>query len=180
MHPPGAVIVHMRRFLDFLYDAAAWLAALSMIGVLVMVMTSILGRLLNFHLPGTDAYAGYSMAAAGFLALAHTLKRGEHIRVTLLIGRLRGGARRGLEMWSLSAAVLLAGLFAFYAVRLVLQSHEYNDISTSNDATPLWIPQISMAVGTVLLFIAFVDEWVLELRGRRRGDGDEQEVVNHE
>ena len=170
----------MRRFLDFLYDAAAWLAALSMIGVLVMVLTSILGRLLHFHLPGTDAYAGYSMAAAGFLALAHTLKKGEHIRVTLLIGRLQGGPRRAMEMWALTVAVLLAGLFAFYACRLVLVSHEFNDVSTSNDATPLWIPQLSMAVGTVLLFVAFVAEWVQELRGRRVHDGHAEEALHNE
>lgn len=170
----------MRRSLDFLYDATAWLAALSMIGVLVMVLNSILGRLLNFHLPGSDAYAGYSMAAAGFLALAHTLKKGEHIRVTLLIGRLSGGTRRVLEMWSLSVAVLLSGLFAFYACRLVWQSHAFNDMSTSNDATPLWIPQLAMAVGTVLLFVALVDEWVLELRGRRAHDMHSEEALHNE
>lgn len=170
----------MRRSLDFLYDATAWLAALSMIGVLVMVLNSILGRLLNFHLPGSDAYAGYSMAAAGFLALAHTLKKGEHIRVTLVIGRLRGGARRALELLSLSAAVLLAGLFAFYACRLVWQSHAFNDMSTSNDATPLWIPQLAMAVGTVLLCVALVDEWVLELRGRRAHDMHSEEALHNE
>ena len=170
----------MRRSLDFLYDATAWLAALSMIGVLVMVLNSILGRLLNFHLAGSDAYAGYSMAAAGFLALAHTLKKGEHIRVTLVIGRLRGGARRALELLSLSAAVLLAGLFAFYACRLVWQSHLFNDMSTSNDATPLWIPQLSMAVGTVVLFIAFVDEWVLEILGRRSHESTAEEALHNE
>ncbi len=170
----------MRRFLDSLYDAAAWLAALAMIGVLVMVLTSILGRLMHFHLPGTDAYAGYSMAAAGFLALAHTLKKGEHIRVTLIIGRLTGGTRRVLEMWSLSVAVLLSGLFAFYACRLVWQSHAFNDMSTSNDATPLWIPQLAMAVGTVLLFVALVDEWVLELRGRRAHDMHSEEALHNE
>ena len=170
----------MRRSLDFLYDATAWLAALAMIGVLVMVLSSILGRLLNFHLPGSDAYAGYSMAAAGFLALAHTLKKGEHIRVTLVIGRLRGGARRALELWSLSAAVLLSGLFAFYACRLVWQSHLFNDMSTSNDATPLWIPQLSMAAGTVVLFIAFVDEWVLEILGRRGHESTAEEALHNE
>jgi hypothetical protein len=58
-----------------------------------MVLLSIVGRQLHFHLPGTDAYAGYLMAAAGFLALAHTLKRGEHIRVTLLLSALQGRAR---------------------------------------------------------------------------------------
>ena len=170
----------MRRILDFLYDAAAWLAALAMIGVLAMVLTSILGRLLNFHLPGTDAYAGYSMAAAGFLALAHTLKKREHIRVTLIIGRFAGRARRALELWSLAVATLLAGLFAFYSCRLVWQSRLFNDISTANDATPLWIPQIGMAVGTVLLFVAFVDEWVLEITHRRQPDGHDEEAQHHE
>jgi TRAP-type C4-dicarboxylate transport system permease small subunit len=158
----------MRRVLDFLYDASAWLAALAMVGVLLMVLLSIVSRQVGFHVPGTDAYAGYAMAAAGFLALAHTLKRNEHIRVTLLLGRLRGAPRRGLELWALSAAVLLAALFAFYSVRLAWNSRVFNDVSTSNDATPLWIPQLAMALGTVVLLIAFVDEWLQELQGKRR------------
>jgi len=157
----------MRRTLDWIYDAAAWLAALGMIGVLAMVLASIVTRQLGINFQGTDAYAGYCMAAAGFLALAHTLKHNEHIRVTLLLGRLKGRALHRLEMWSLSAAVLLAGLFAWYSVRLAWNSHAFNDISTSNDATPLWIPQLGMAVGAVILLVAFVDEWWLEFKGRR-------------
>ncbi|MDA7417205.1 TRAP transporter small permease subunit [Xenophilus arseniciresistens] len=157
----------MRRLLDALYDGAAWLAALFMVALLIAVLLSILGRQFHFNIAGIDAYAGYLMAAAGFLALAHTLKRGEHIRVTLLINALRGGARKGLEVWSLAMAALLALLFAFYSCRLVWQSHAFHDISTSNDATPLWIPQLAMAVGTVIFAIAFLDELVLELRGRR-------------
>jgi TRAP-type C4-dicarboxylate transport system permease small subunit len=168
----------MRRILDLLYLAAAWLAALSMIGVLVWVLLSIISRQLGFNVPGTDAYAGYSMAAAGFLALAHTLKRNEHIRVTLLLGRLRGRAGRALHIWALSVAVLLAALFAFYSVRLAWQSHVLNDVSTGNDATPLWIPQIAMAVGTVVLLVAFIDEWVLELRGERRETAPEEALHN--
>lgn len=157
----------MRRFLDGLYDGAAWLAALCMVGLLVMVLLSIVSRALHFHLPGTDAYAGYLMAAAGFLALAHTLKRGEHIRVTLLLNATHGAARRGLEIWSLSAASALATLSAFYSAKLAWQSHTFNDVSTASDATPLWLPQLSMAVGSLILAIAFIDEWQLELRRRR-------------
>jgi TRAP-type C4-dicarboxylate transport system permease small subunit len=157
----------MRKALDALYGASAGLAALFMIGVLIMVLTSILGRLLHFHLPGTDAYAGYAMAGAGFLALAHTLKTNEHIRVTLILGKMKGGARKAIELWSLTVAAFLAGLLSFYAWRLAWQSHSFNDISTSSDATPLWIPQILMGIGTTVLLIALIDEWVLELRGQR-------------
>jgi TRAP-type C4-dicarboxylate transport system permease small subunit len=157
----------LRRGLDALYSGAGALAALGMVGTLAMVIVGIAGRLLHFHVPGTDAYAGYAMAGAGFLALAYTFKRGEHIRVSLLIEHAGPKTKRALELWSLGAATLLAALFAFYGVRLAWQSWQFNDISTGNDATPLWLPQLGMAVGTVVLLIAVADEFVREIRGRR-------------
>jgi TRAP-type C4-dicarboxylate transport system permease small subunit len=168
----------VRKLLDTLYDGAAWLAALFMVGLLIMVLLSIVSRLLHFHVPGTDAYAGYLMAASGFLALAHTLKRGEHIRVTLLLTALKGRARKVLELWALSAACALAALAALYSCRLAWQSRAFNDISTGNDATPLWIPQLTMALGTVVLLVALVDEWVLEVRGRRQSLDSEEALHN--
>jgi len=168
----------MRRLLDAIYDGAGALAAACMVGMLAMVLLSIVGRELNFHVRGTDAYAGYLMAGAGFLALAHTLKRGEHIRVTLLLQAVGPGARRALELWSLLAASLLALVSAFYSCRLAWQSLAFNDISTSNDATPLWIPQLSMALGTVIFAIAFIDELVLEWRGRVKAE--HEEPLRHE
>ena len=138
-----------------------------MVGTLAMVVAGVAGRFLDFNLPGTDAYAGYCMAAAGFLALAHTLKRGEHIRVTLILEHVGPGAQRVLELWALGVATVLAALFAYYSVRLSWQSWDFHDISTGNDATPLWIPQLTMALGTVVLCIAFIDEFVLEWRGAR-------------
>lgn len=159
----------MRRLLDALYLGAAALAALCMLGLLVMVLLSIIGRQFGFQLPGADSYAGYLMAGAGFLALAHTLKRGEHIRVTLLLNFLPQRMKKALELWALALATLLALLFAFYGCKLAWQSHAFTDISTGSDATPLWIPQLTMAAGAVLLVLALLDELVLELTGRRAG-----------
>jgi TRAP-type C4-dicarboxylate transport system permease small subunit len=170
----------VRKLLDALYDGAAVLAALLLVGLLGMVLLGIVSRLAHFHVPGTDAYAGYLMAGSGFLALAHTLKRGEHIRVTLLLAHLQGRARHGLEIWALGAATALAALFAFYSARLVWQSRQFNDISTANDATPLWIPQLAMAVGSLILLVAFIDEWVLELRGQRRAPAPSDEATRNE
>src|SRR5215831_10398903 len=113
----------VRRFLDGLYDAAAGLAAFFMVGVLAMVLASVVGRLTGFNLRGSDAYAGYCMAAASFLALAHTLKRGEHIRVNLFLERFEGRLRRPLELWSHVAGTFFCAVLAFYSVRLAWQSH---------------------------------------------------------
>lgn len=168
----------LRTTLNKLYDASAWAAALMMVGTLLMVVLGMLDRYVAMNFRGTDMYAGYCMAAAGFLALAHTLKKNEHIRVTLLLNAVSPPAKKGLELWSLSAAVLLSGLFCFYSMKLAYQSWDFNDISTGNDATPLWIPQIGMALGTLVLLIAFVDELVLELLGQRVTSDSEEALHN--
>ena len=157
----------MRAFLDRLYDAAGYAAAFFMVGTLLMVVAGIADRMLSLGLRGTDMYAGYSMAATGFLALAHTLKRGEHIRVTLILQAVSPKVRHAMEIVALLASSILSGAFAFYSIRFVFQSWEFNDISTGTDATPLWIPQLSMAIGAVVLFVAFVDGFVMEIAGKR-------------
>ena len=169
----------MRKLLDAVYDAAAYVAAFFLVGTLAMVVLGIVGRLVNWYVAGTDAYAGYCMAASGFLALAHTLKRGEHIRVTLVLEHLGARPRHAFELWSLGVASLLAAAFAWYSVRLTFQSWQFNDISTGNDATPLWLPQLAMAAGTVVLLIAIVDELVREWRGLRRAAAP-AEMLHHE
>jgi TRAP-type C4-dicarboxylate transport system permease small subunit len=167
-----------RRHLDKLYDASAWLAALMMVLTLLMVVLGMVDRYVSLNFRGTDMYAGYCMAGAGFLALAHTLKKGEHIRVTLLVNNLKGKSKRALELWCLAVAVFLAGLFAVYSIKLSYQSWTFHDISTGNDATPLWMPQIGMALGAIVFFIAFVDEFVLEVLGKRVAASGEDMLHN--
>lgn len=167
-----------RRLLDGLFDGTAALAALCMVALLGMVLLSVVQRQLGFHVPGTDAYAGYLMAGAGFLALAHTLKRGEHIRVTLILGLLQGRTQRGLDLFSLLVASVLAVAMAWFSARLAYQSWTFHDISTLSDGTPLWLPQLSMAVGTLVLAIAFIDELHLEWRGLRVAVSSEEALHN--
>jgi TRAP-type C4-dicarboxylate transport system permease small subunit len=156
----------MRKALDILYDGAGYLAAFFMVGILLMVLASVVGRLAGFNLRGSDAYAGYCMAAASFLALAHTLKRGEHIRVTLFLERFGGRFKRPLDLWCHLAGTFFCGALAWFSVRLAWQSHVFHDISQGNDATPMWIPQLAMAAGAIVLLVAMVDDLVLLARRR--------------
>lgn len=153
----------MRKFLEGLYTAAAYAAAVFMASILVCVLLLIVGRQIAWHLPGLNAYAGYSMAAAGFLSLAHTFRENEHIRVTLLLNALSDKPRHYLNLLALFIAMLLAGNLAWFSVNFVLDSYAFNDLSTDEDATPLWIPQLGMAMGTVVFTIALADEFVYRL-----------------
>ncbi len=166
----------MRKALDLLYDAAAYAAAFFMVGVLLMVLASVVGRLVGFNLRGSDAYAGYCMAAASFLALAHTLKRGEHIRVTLFLERFGGRLKRPLDLWCHAVGTFFCAILAFYSARLVWQSHAFHDISQGNDATPLWIPQLAMAAGSMVLLVAMVDDLILLIRRRELATANADEL----
>jgi len=43
---------------------------------------------------------------------------------------------------------------------------KFEEISQGVDATPLWIPQLSMAFGSVVLLIALLDDLVMTMLGR--------------
>lgn len=164
----------MRDALDRLYCLLMAGAALAMVVAFVSVMLGIVDRQLSLGLRGLDAYAGYAIAAALFLALPGTLQRGEHIRVTLVLQRLPERARRALEWVCLAAGALLCTALAWYACRLVWVSRLTNDVSPASDATPLWLPQIAMAAGCVGLAVALVDACLRRLRGTEfyRSGGD--------
>ena len=156
----------MRALLDSLYRLAGGLAAVGMIATLAMVSAGIVTRPLGIYLRGSDDYAGYCMAAAGFLALAYTYKHGEHIRVSLLLERLGPAARRVAEWVALAAATVIAAMLAWYSVRLAWQSYTFDEISQGVDATPLWIPQLTMAAGSLVFLFALVDDLVARSLGR--------------
>ncbi|HYZ27066.1 MAG TPA: TRAP transporter small permease [Geminicoccaceae bacterium] len=146
----------LRPWLDRLYDLCGAVAALFLIILLLVIVAQMAARWIGQQFPGSTDYAGYCMATASFLALAHALNRGAHIRVSLLLARL-GRWRRFGELWCFGIGAALGCYFAFYAIKAVHVSYQLNDISQGQDATPLWIPQLAMAFGTTLLAIALVD-----------------------
>lgn len=158
----------MSNLLTRFYGFLCLLSALSMASTFVIVMLGIVGRETGwFSLNGADAYAGYAIAAALFLALPETLRRGDHIRVTLLLQRLPRRGQKAMEVWGAAAGLALSSFLAWYACRLVWVSFETHDVSPSSDATPLWLPQLSMALGCIGLVVAMAEALVCELSGRR-------------
>ncbi|HEU0198951.1 MAG TPA: TRAP transporter small permease [Burkholderiaceae bacterium] len=156
----------MATLTGLFYRLLTILAGLAMVAAFAAVAVQIAARQLGLDMPGLDAYAGYAIAAALFLALPQTLKHGEHIRVTLLLQRLPAKVRSAFEFAALVAGLMLSSYVTFYAARLVWVSYTTHDISPGLDATPLWIPQLAMALGCFGFALAFADAIVARLRGR--------------
>ena len=149
----------LRKGLDFLYLAAGILAALCLIAILSLIVLQMLARWTGNVFPGATDYAGYFMAGASFFALAYALNHGAHIRVSLFLSFL-GRHRRWGEIWCFAIGAALTTYLARYAIKGTYVSWRWNELSQGLDATPIWIPQLSMCVGTVLLAISFWDHFL--------------------
>ena len=149
----------LRKALDMLYLGSGMLAALFLIGILGLIVVQMVARWTGEVFTGAPDYAGYAMAASSFLALAYALNAGAHIRVNLLLTAL-GRYRKYGEIWCFGLGTFLSWFFAYHAIKMTHASWKWHDISQGQDATPMWIPQIFMSVGVVILAIAFADHLV--------------------
>ncbi|WP_051432439.1 TRAP transporter small permease [Rhodovibrio salinarum] len=168
----------MRTFLDRLYAlsgaiAAAFICAIALV-VLAQVGANLLDQLASLVLgapfglvvPSYANFAGFFLTAATFFALAYTLKRGAHIRVTLAIQFLGPKARQVVEVWCILVGLSIAGFFTWHTFGLVSDSYRFGDMSTGMVAIPIWIPQGALVLGGGVLTIALLDELVVALSGR--------------
>jgi TRAP-type C4-dicarboxylate transport system permease small subunit len=99
------------------------------------------------------------MGATSFFALGYALSRNTHIRVEILIAAM-GDDRRRAEILSVVLACLIAAGFAFFALKANVVSYLLEEKSQGQDALPVWIPQLVMSSGTIVLLIALVDRLV--------------------
>jgi len=147
----------IRRILDALYLTSGIAAALCLIAILALIVLQMLARWTGEIFPGATDYVSYAMASASFLAFAHALNRGSHIRVSIVLNAVPTAVRRWLEMWCFAIGTAVMWYFVYYAQKFVYWSWKFNDISQGQDRTPLWIPQMAMLIGAIILAIALTD-----------------------
>lgn len=169
MNSDNAPTTRLRFLLDRLYLISGWMAAIfiALIFLLVLCQVSLnaidrisgvlTGSAIGLTIPSYADFTGFFLASASFLALAYTLRQGEHIRVTLFLSRFGDQVRRWFEVWCLTVTSALTLYFAWYTFLLVRESYNYHDLSSGMIAVPIWIPQLSMFLGLLVLAIALLD-----------------------
>ncbi|UOM36481.1 TRAP transporter small permease [Acuticoccus sp. I52.16.1] len=166
----------LRQSLDGVYLVSGVLAGLFLMGIALSIIAQIIGRFAGVTIDGTEL-AGFCMAASTFLGLAYTLKAGTHVRVTLATRALPAVLKRGVEVVCCLIGLAASAYFTYFAIKLVLQSYQFGDVSPGLIAAPFWIPQLGMATGGTLLAIAFVDELIIVLQGGTPGYQTEEGVL---
>lgn len=154
----------MGKALQKTYDLCGAIAGGLILCICLLISAQIIlngaGRLmpgvLLSTIPSYADFSGFMLAGSTFLALAHTLRAGGHIRVNLVVSRLPERVQFFMEALVLVLAAVLVGYAAWFMGGLVLESLHYGDVSTGMVPVALWIPQSVAAFGLGLLLIAIL------------------------
>jgi TRAP-type C4-dicarboxylate transport system permease small subunit len=155
----------LRRFLDTLYLVSGAIGALFVLLICVLMVGQSILRQFNVPTGAVNDVVAWSCAAASFFAMAHAFKHGDFVRVTLLLEKLGARARRRLEIACLSLGALAVAYLAYWANRFTYDSWAFHEMAQGLLPIPIWIPQASFAIGSLLLLVAVVDELVIVVRG---------------
>lgn len=146
--------------LNRLYRWCGVIAALLLIILTSLVLLSIITRMLSTYIGGLTEFAGYSMAACSFFAMAYTFRYGAHIRVQLVVSHLHGPARRINDIWCLGVFAVIVTYLSYYLCELAYDSWVFGEISEGGDAIPMWIPQLPTAIGSVVFAISAIHTFI--------------------
>jgi TRAP-type C4-dicarboxylate transport system permease small subunit len=157
----------MRRFFDRLFDVTGAMAAFFVFAIFAtMIVTSTL-RMAGFSTGGSEDLVSWLTAAAAFFGMGHAFKHGDFVRVELLLSKMSDRRRRVFEIITLLAGCVFTGYISWSVSRYVWDSYKFNDLSQGLIVVPMWIPQMSIVIGSVLLFLAFLDEFFRVLGGSK-------------
>jgi len=177
----------VRRFLDRLYAASGALAALCLAAIAVVMLANAGMRTAGVLFRGADEITGWLGAAACFLALGHTFRHGELVRVGLWLDHLSPRGRWAFEIWALLITFCFSGYMLWAVTSFVYGNWQDKYVTQGLLVIPLWIPQVSLIAGILIFLVAVGDELVLVLRKQkptyqvaeeeRRAAGDFSETV---
>ena len=151
------------NFLKNIYRFSGYIAALFLILVATFILIGIASRIFGFYIRGLAEYSGYCMAASSFFALAYTFVEGGHIRITLFLEKVSGVKKKLLEIWCLTIASFYSGYVAFYFIKMLKISYEFQERSEGADEILIWIPQTSVAIGSLIFFVCVFHQFILAL-----------------
>jgi TRAP-type C4-dicarboxylate transport system permease small subunit len=155
----------LRRFLDRLYDAAGAAAAVCLASIAVVMLAQAGMREFGMLFRGADDIVGWLCAASAFLALGHTFRRGELVRVGIVIDHLPPRVRRPVGIGALFIALAFVAYMAYAVLRFVYESWAFEEVAQGLIQIPIWIPQMSFVLGVLVLLVAVADEFVVMVGG---------------
>lgn len=174
----GSTLSRMDRGLYRIETVFAIVAGLTVLGMMFMAVFSVLGRnFFNAPLPGYVDWIEQAMPLIAFMGLSYTQRDGGHIRMDILIGRLKGRPLWIAELLTTIAAAILIGLLVWGSWAHFSRSFDFAAPYWSRDssidiAIPLWPAKLLVPVSFSVLLLRLLIQCTSYLQAIVTGNND--------
>lgn len=147
-----------------LENVANMLAALAIFALMVLgVLQIILRSFFNTPVTGYIDLVELSMASMAFLGAAYSQRLGAHIRMELLVGRLRGRLLWTVEAFGLLVAMFIIAVLIWHGTGHFLRAYTLGD-TTIDAEFPVWPSKLLVPLAFALWFIRLVLQFLGAVR----------------
>jgi TRAP-type mannitol/chloroaromatic compound transport system permease small subunit len=128
-------------------------AGIVILAMMVLGVLQILSRkLFNFPIPAYIDIIEIVMVLFAFPSLAFAQRLGDHIRMEIVLGRLKGRVYYSVELFGVLAALAIVAIIAWFSFEHFLRAWKLGD-STMDGGFPLWPAKLVIPLAFALLFI---------------------------
>jgi len=162
----NTLLSRLDRRLYWIETKLALLGGIAVFSLMILAVISVGGRnFANAPLPGYVDWIEQAMPLIAFVAVSYTQRLGGHIRMDIVIGRLRGRALWLVEMISTLVMLALMLLLIWGTYSHFLRAFDFGAPLWSRDSSmdigiPLWPSKLIVPIGfTVLSLRLMLQTW---------------------
>ena len=156
--PEGPALRALGRLVAALSWVGMALAAASLLVSLVLIGWAVVMRYVFNDAPvWVDEVVGFALVAVVMLAAAQVLRRGEHINVDLLVGRLPAKGRRWARAWAALATMAIACVLIVNGWETATLARTLGLVTEGSLEWPTWNLMLLMPIGGALLLLAAIE-----------------------
>ncbi len=101
--------------------------------------------------PGMDLMSGFALAMAVTWAFSYALRTGSHVRIDVLLPFMPPKIRAVADWMALFSIFFFVAITAWKTWEMTLKSYEIGAVTNTYPLTPLWAPQVVVAIGFSML-----------------------------
>jgi len=146
----------MIKFISAICRASGVISGLLLFSSAVVITIEVVARYLGSPTSWGQDMAILLVIVGAFLSPAGVMLDDGHVRVDVFTGRLSEKAQKRLVRVTLALSTIYAIVLIWTGADLAWQSYDFGLMTTGLLRVPMWISQVALPIGALLLFGAMI------------------------
>jgi C4-dicarboxylate transporter, DctQ subunit len=150
-------IVKMITFIiGEILKVAGIIAGILIFLIAAMVLISVAGRNIMLPIHWVEPFSVYFFIAASYISAAFAMYNAEHIKIDILTNQFSSKTNKVIEIFLMTGSLVFFIFLTKHSWVMMHSSFVKHAKDLSIIQVPIWIPQSSLVIGSVLLCLAII------------------------